>query len=379
MSEPGLAIMDPERERARKKANGQGRQRFPRVWIDEAAVGDGAEYLVKGIIERGKLVYVYGPPGDGKTFFTIDVCAHIAAGIPWRGKRVNQGVVVYVASEAGASIARRFVAWREQKLAEDREGPTPLCILTRGPNLLDKVDVAALIEELKEIGKEADAPVVLVIFDTLSRSMPGGDENQSRDTTEVIGASDRIRDEIGAAVGYVHHTGKDASQGLRGHSSLLGSADAVIKVNDRIATVEKARDSTAGEQFPFELEVIDLGLDADGDEITTCVVRPSEGGATSKRIPKLSGAASVGLTSLQEAITAHGQLMPGSSTIPEGVRATTLEAWREQFRLRYGAQANGETREAGAVKVAFQRARDKLLGDKIAVASAPYVWIGYAG
>src|SRR3990172_6630847 len=103
----------------RSKAKGQ---RFPRVWIDDATADIDADYLVKGIVERGKLCVIYGPAGDGKTFFTADLAGHIAAGIPWRGRCVRSGLVVYVAAEAGASILRRFFAWREHRMGEARGG-----------------------------------------------------------------------------------------------------------------------------------------------------------------------------------------------------------------------------------------------------------------
>ena len=61
-------------------------------------------YLLKGIVERGKLHVVYGPSGHGKTFFTIDLACHIAAGMPWRDRKVKQAPVVYIAAEAGERL-----------------------------------------------------------------------------------------------------------------------------------------------------------------------------------------------------------------------------------------------------------------------------------
>lgn len=369
-ADKGAQFLDAEI--ARTKAEGP---RFPRVWIDDATVDIETAYLVKSVIERGKLIVIYGPAGDGKTFFTADLAGHIAAGIPWRGRRTRAGLVVYVAAEAGASILRRFFAWREHRMGEAREGRTPMAIITRGCNLLNAVEVEALLLELRAIATEVGMPVALVIFDTLSRSIPGGDENRSEDMTRVIAAADAIRDELAATCLIVHHSGKDGSRGARGHSSLFGASDTVISVIERVATVEKSRDGTQGDQFPFALDVVDLGTDSDGDAVTTCIVRHLDDAPAPRRRPSqtLSGVARVALHALTEAITEHGKTMPGTSTIPAGVRAVTLDRWRAQFKLRYGTDPAGDERDQGAVKMAFRRAREQLA--KSVGVSDPYVWL----
>ena len=68
--------MDGRAPRAKDKG-----PRFPRVWFDDATLELDGVYLVKGVIDRGKLTVIYGPAGDGKTFFTADLAAHIAAGL----------------------------------------------------------------------------------------------------------------------------------------------------------------------------------------------------------------------------------------------------------------------------------------------------------
>lgn len=343
--------------------------RFPRVWLDSVGNVEPPAYLVKGVLEARSIALVYGPSGEGKSFFTADLAGHIAAGIPWRGRRVKQGLVAYIAAEAGASIVRRFAAWRDQVPGEAREESVPLAILTRGANLLDLRDAEALLEELTALQDEAGAPLSLVVIDTLSRSIPGGDENSAETITHAVAVADRIRDELGATCLFVHHSGKDATKGARGHSALFAAADTVIRVADHVATVEKARDGESGASFGFRLEVVDLGTDQDGDPITTCVVVPEE--AEKKPKPaRLPGAAKVALDALKEAIEAHGERLPGSSTIPPGVLAVGIEHWRARFRLRYGS----DDRDGDAIKKAFQRAREHLLREQLVCISDPWAW-----
>lgn len=347
--------------------------RFPRVWFDDARFDPDADYFIKNLFHGKRLIVVYGPSGEGKTFWVIDAVCHIAAALSYRNRRVRRALMVYVAAEAGAGVNPRLFAWADRHLSEAREGRIPLAIVTRGANLLNAVEVEGLKLELRAIEAEAGMPIGAVVFDTFSRSTPGGDENSAEHMTCAIGVSDQIRDEFGASVIFVHHSGKDITKGARGHSSLFAAADTVISVIERVATVEKSRDGTTGDQFPFDLQVVELGQDSDGDPITTCVVHHIDAGRRNRKpVRELSGVARVAFQALQEAVSEHGETMPGTSTIPAGVRATTIARWRAQFRLRYGTD---EERTGEAIKKAFMRAREQLAKAESVGVSDPYVWV----
>lgn len=360
------------RAQVQKEIHATQRARFPRVHFDDAGNIAPNPYLVKGIIDAKSNALLYGPSGGGKTFFAIDLAAHIAAGIPWRGHRVHAGLVVYVACEAGTSILRRFAAWRDSKLGEAHDSRTPLVILTRGANLLDVSDVDALIAELQEIAAELGIPLALVAFDTLSRSIPGGDENSAQDMTQAIAAADRVRDELHAATLFVHHSGKDQTKGARGHSALFAAADTVISVADNVATVEKSRDGESGQTYGFNLKVIDLGADEDGDPLTTCVIEPTDAAPSSKNARPLSATGQIALQALRESIGEHGETTPETSSMPRGVRAVRIERWRTRFALRYGT--DGDIK-GSAIRMAFSRGKDALIKSGYIAISDPFVWL----
>lgn len=315
------------------KGNGEPppQHRYPVTWLSDAALDLNARYIVKGLIEQGSFSIIYGPSGSGKSFFTADIAQHITTGQIWRGRRVNQSLVVYVASEAGGSILKRFIGWRDNRLGESSER-IPLAILTRGPSLLIKQDVAALAEQLMEMEQQAQLPLGLVVFDTLSRSIPGGDENKAEDMTEAVSVADYLRDTFKAATTFVHHSGKDVTQGARGHSSLFAAADCVLRVSDHIAVVEKIRDGVAGEQFPFSLQPIDLGTDADGDDVTTCILSHEGSNIPSK--PNLKGMGKnqrLVLEYLRPLIAETGQRTGGTSVIPDGVLTASFNGLCERM------------------------------------------------
>lgn len=343
-------------------------QRFPVTWIEDFQLSTQNTDLLDGIVPSGGFVLVYGPSGDGKTFWTIDVAYHIAEGIKWRGRFAKgKSLVIYVAAEAGTSIAKRFIAKAADRRPDD-EGCT-LGVITRAVNLLEMTDVEFLIGELKQLAGDCNMPLDLVIFDTYSRSIPGGDENGPKDSTAAIGAADRIRDQTGATTLFVHHSGKDSDKGPRGFSGLYAAADTVIRVVDKVAEVEKSRDGPGQERFPFGLRVVELGTDQNGKPVTTCLVDQADDQPLAHKAKALPANASTAFMALREAVQEKGLRLPASSSIPYPVSAVSLSTWRDQFKLRYGGD------EPEAFKKAFQRAKQDLLKQGLIQISDPNVWI----
>lgn len=342
---------------------------FPVTWVSDAKLELTTRPVLKGLIDPGAFVVVYGPSGSGKSFFTADIGQHIATGQPWRGRGVSQGLVVYVASEAGSSILKRFVGWRDNRVG-DSSARLPLAILTRGPNLLNMVETERLCEQLGALQAEVGLPLNLVVFDTLSRSIPGGDENNAEDMTMAINAADYLRDRFSTATCFVHHSGKDPSKGARGHSALFAAADLVLGVNEGAATVEKVRDGVAGERFAFSLEPIEIGEDCDGDPVMTCLLNASDDQAATPKKAVIRGIAAIAMKALHETIEAFGRQLPETSTIPKHVKGVDVEQWRERFRIRYGDEKDSTVRAK-----AFWRSKEQLLSVGAIAISDPWVWV----
>ncbi len=340
----------------------------PILWALEGKPLINAPYVVKNIIGPGELVLIYGAPKSGKTFFATDLALRVAGNLPWFGHLVKPGLVIYVASEMGYRVQRRFYAWIKQH-REDMSALLPCAIVPQVLNLLDEVAIERLFATLGILSEQVGKPS-LVVIDTLARSMSGGDENTAQDIGRVIAVTDRLRDEFDAATALVHHAGKDPGKGARGSSSLLGAVDASIFVEaddngTHRAKVEWSRASESGQQYSFKLPIIELGIDNDGDMVTTCVLQQSE------HIPKAAKVirVEVSSTSLAETIQAHGQnLNGGSSTIPKGVKACLLDQWKAQWLLRTGYDAGPSADSA------FWLDKKKLLVAGTIQISKPYVW-----
>jgi hypothetical protein len=105
---------------------------------------------------------------------------------------------------------------------------------------------------------------------------------------EILEAAKRLQELTSGLVVLIHHTGKDATKGLRGHSSLFAALDAAIEVSRdgdrREWKVAKSKDGADGDAHPFKLEIETLGTDAYGDPITSCTVRADNTADDVKRV-----------------------------------------------------------------------------------------------
>ncbi|HJV80160.1 AAA family ATPase [Noviherbaspirillum sp.] len=238
-------------------------------------------WMVRGILPMEGLAALYGPSGSGKSFLTLDLCAAIAGGgNDWFGRRVQQRPVTYVCLEGEQGMGKRVNAW---SLYHRTPAPGALRFVTQ-PFDLRKVgdvrDLAAAVEAAGGVGG-------LVVLDTLNRAAPGVDENSSVDMGRVIAAAKQLQSLTGGLVLLVHHTGKDANKGLRGHSSLHAALDGAIEVcqSDGCRTwrIAKSKDDETGCMRGFKLHALLVDVDEDGDNITSCVVLPDDTGATVKR------------------------------------------------------------------------------------------------
>lgn len=234
--------------------------------LAEAAAADP---LIDGLLDRGAMSVLYGASNEGKTFVMLDLAYHIAMGRPWNGRRVHRGPVVYVVAEGGNQIHKRTKALRERYGAEG----VLFDLIVAPVNLLRAgEDLSQLIAAVRAAEAKRGAKVELVVVDTLSRALAGGDENSSVDMGAIVRNLDRLRVETGAHLAVVHHTGKDATRGARGHSLLRAATDTELEVAGGRLTTRKQRDMAERVDLAFSLESIDVGRDREGRPLMGAVV-----------------------------------------------------------------------------------------------------------
>lgn len=322
------------------------------------------KYLIKGLLERGSLSVVYGESNSGKTFFALDMAAHISLGWRWRNKNTRRGKVVYVGAESGLGIADRLEAIY---LHHELETYGDIDLIIRSVSLLgEENDCDELIGILNQSGS-----VELIVIDTLARAMGGGNENSSEDMGAIIRNCDKIRDGTGAHVMLIHHSGKDSSKGARGHSSLRAAIDTEIQVSQDngiiTALVVKQRDGKTGEQFAYQLQQVEVGTDEDGEPITSCALTPCE---VAPKVKKLSGQKRRALDILYNCIIDKGQTRLIRKDMPQ-VLCVALSEYRD-YLIRERLSSSDKP---DSVSKAITRAIDELNNSGITCSFGDHIWI----
>lgn len=225
--------------------------------------------------------FLVGASQAGKSFLALDMALRIASGAKVLGRRSGQVGCVYVAAEDPMGCRARVAAWRRQFR---RDSWTPFHLLDAEINLLDQRCVDKLIETLQtsaEAFDENEQRLGLIVFDTLSRCLPGVDENNSQGMSQAFVALKRICSVTGALVLVLAHFGKAGEErGIRGWSGMDANSDATLTLERsqdddtlRLLKLHKVKNGMAGMKIGFRLKEIDLGMrDDDGDEINSCVV-----------------------------------------------------------------------------------------------------------
>lgn len=301
-------------------------------------------WRIKGVFPAEGVAAIYGASASGKSFFGFEMAAAIAEGSPFFGHATTPTAALYVVLEGEGGVRARVIARQHHK---GRAMSPNVGFLLQPFCLTNPQDVAELA---------AICPHGCVVFiDTLNRAAPGMDENSSKDMGAVIEGAKTLQRLIGGLVVLVAHTGKDSAKGLRGHYSLFAALDAAILVerngDARSWKVDKAKDGRDGETHYFRLNVVEVGMDEDGDVITSCVVTPDSVMPTKAEKP-LTANQKMALESFREAAGMFGGLDEQGNFI-----GLHLSKWRPIFyRI---SPADSDT----AKKKAFERARKDLIED----------------
>ena len=225
------------------------------------------KWRVKGLFPEHGLGSIYGPSGSGKSFLALDLMAAVACGGAFFGRKTTACPVVYVALEGTGGIAKRVEAYETHHMIKL---PTSFRVVTDMLSLFSSeasIFAEAVIEEGLNEG--------VIVIDTLAQSAPGSDENSSAHMGTIIANAQLLQRMTNGLVVLIHHTGKDASRGARGHSSLYAALDAALEVKRTQGGLEwlsaKVKDGASGNATSFRLERVVLGQDEDGDEISSCV------------------------------------------------------------------------------------------------------------
>ena len=260
--------------------------RFRVYSAESLAQRDPIGWLIKGVLPDADMGVLFGASGSGKSFAALDMAGSIARGVDWRGRRVRKGRVIVIAAEGGGGYGKRIKAYCQHHTIELRD--LDIGVITAAPNFLEADDISDVVASIVAAGGAS-----LLIVDTFAQVTPGANENAGEDMGLALKNARGLREATGAMCLLIHHAGKDASKGARGWSGIKAAADVEIEISReeespvRQMRTSKMKDGDDNLRWGFKLDIVDVGIDNDGDVITSCIVietdAPSPGASDKDR------------------------------------------------------------------------------------------------
>lgn len=314
--------------------------RVPFLRLDQLReVAQAVRWTVKHVIPAASVGMLFGGSGTFKSFIALDAGLHVAHGLPWMGRITKQAPVVYIAAEGGAGLWTRIHAWHKARGLKWSDAPIYVV-----PAALDLTqDAWRVVDAAQAVG----VCPAMVIIDTLSQTYSGEENSANEMAAYLRELGTRFRDLWQCSVVLVHHTGHQATERPRGSSAIRSNIDFLLGVfrdeKEMLATVTsvKQKDGELMSDAAFSLGVVDVGLDDDGDKITSLVAR------------HLSTAEEVEQARLAEQAAGRGGR--GSSFL------ALVVSGMEERHLRKGFYALLEGLDAEAKKKAYWRAKQAAI------------------
>lgn len=209
--------------------------------------------LVESLLSPGHHGMFYGAPGSGKTFAIIDLMVRGALGLPIFGKLGVQRPFKSLLCAAEGTLDKlgsRFIttaAHHGLDLDSDM-----IRLIPDVPALFQPREseggLAQFLLALEDLEREGFRPD-LIIFDTQSDLVIGGDDNSNADASIVLENLRTIRESSSAATANIHHPTKDGAH-YRGAAVWRQKCDFIVEItgsdNPRIVRCDKLKD---GEKF----------------------------------------------------------------------------------------------------------------------------------
>ena len=250
-------------EKAEEKAKATG-DTFERLDIPQIKNMPDPKWLVSGLVIEQALGFIYGPPGCLKTFIALDLALTFVTGKPlWWGRNVERGgAVIYISSEGQGDLKFRIRAWEQHR--NTIADASPFRLIRQGINFMRADDVGKLLATVQAIADETKAPIAAVFVDTVSRVLPGSDENLQKDMTIFVAACDAVRQKFGATVIGIHHTARAGN--MRGSTVIPAAGDFVVEVRREPGAAHgsifaaKVKAGEDGWEQQFKTVKVDLGM-----------------------------------------------------------------------------------------------------------------------
>lgn len=206
---------------------------------------DDKGFLVYPLIMESDVLVLSAPPKAGKTLVAMTLALHMAAGLPLGdltpvddNGNVAQLPVIYFALEGQGAIRKRVKAWLTWQQSQGLNlsfDDIRLYVVEQSINLAKPEDQQEVVDKIvlanEWFKNKGWGPIGMVVFDTLTKAMPGKDQNSVEDTSSVFHTIDMMRGvNVDCAAMFIHHNNKQG-KGPRGSSNIMAEPDTILSVD----------------------------------------------------------------------------------------------------------------------------------------------------
>ena len=266
-------------------------------------------WLVEELWCTNSVGVIGGAPKCAKTWLSLDMALSVATGTPCLGKYAvpEPGtVLVYLAEDALVVVRERIegMAWH------------------RGLDL-DRVEVHVITASVLRLDQERDRMRLwettrrlrprLLVLDPLVR-LHGIDENRAGDVAELLAYFRSLQRELGLSVVLVHHTRKNAADGVAAGQGLRGSGD-IHAFGDSNLYLQRAKDHlilssehrAARASAPVYLELVAADVRTAHLEVIAELPNEMDRGLQERLLALLAGGQVLTRTSLRESLAVKNE------------------------------------------------------------------------
>lgn len=333
--------------RAASNNNGNQGPFFETIPVTKFASLSESDWVIDEILPQAELAVIFGEPGCGKTFLALDMAMSVARGIEWHDKTTAKGRIVYICAEGANGFKKRTLAYLIHHRI-DLSLNLDFDVISDAPDFLADFDAPKVSHSILKGGKAS-----VIIIDTFSRVMAGGNENSGEDMGQAILQCKILHKLTGAVIVLIHHSGKDVTRGARGWSGLLGACDTEIEISKlpsgRKAKVTKQKDGETGLEWGFKLNVIELGANKHGKMITSCVYEAMDEIPLAEKKNKIPGKNEKIALDVFKSFNAYA--VPMDDMIEECVKSMGYDSSKEDRRRDLSIQAIQSLQKNGLFKI----------------------------
>ena len=168
--------------------------------------------------------------------------------------------MIYISSEGVGDIKFRLRAWENHLGVKADEAP--FYLIRQTINFMLDTDVHKLLLTINTLCEQLGELPVMIVVDTVSRVLPGADENLQKDMTLFIKACDEVRETFGATVVGVHHTSRQGN--MRGSTVFDGAGDFLFGIErdegDMIGTMTAKKIKAAQDGWKQSFELVEVAV-----------------------------------------------------------------------------------------------------------------------